>query len=191
MVCFTYFKRFLHHFHFLELILLREHFFIRNVPLYLLFWLCVCTIYMPVYPLFIAVFQGECRFVIQYICLSIMSVIFFVYSWLPRWMWSTHGKSVIQWIPLSSSCWITTTLNSVAEISPPFEWPLVSGRFSKEFQINVTNLKFVYFKQSTFIYTLHNIGLCQLIFLFLKMSIFYYDQKECLFLLQLGVRDAQ
>ena len=81
-------------------------------------------------------FYFDCVFV-QYICLSIMFVIFFVYSWLPRWMWSTHGKSVIQWIPLSSSCWITTTLNSVAGISPPFEWPLVSGRFSKEFQINV------------------------------------------------------
>ena len=26
---------------------------------------------------------------------------------------------------------------------------------------------------------------------FFEMSIFYYDQKECLFLLQLGVRDAQ
>lgn len=59
---------------------------------------------------------------------STMSIFFFYFSWPRQSMWNIHGKSVIRWIPSNSSCWTTTTLSSVAEISPQSEWHHVSGK---------------------------------------------------------------
>lgn len=59
---------------------------------------------------------------------STISIFFFYFSWPRQSMWNIHGKSVIRWIPSNSSCWTTTTLSSVAEISPQSEWHHVSGK---------------------------------------------------------------